>query len=46
MGLAVGADTSEADGYGEFRAEKEIDLHFIPVGNERYEVSDAVVFGG
>jgi len=46
MGIPVGADTSQADGYGEFKAEKESDLHQIQVGNERYEIPDAVVLGG
>ncbi len=45
-GVAVGADTNEADGYHEFRARKENDLHFIRVGPERYEIVDAVVLGG
>lgn len=45
-GIAVGADTSEADGYGEFRADKEADLNFIRVGDERYEIPDAIVLGG
>jgi heat shock protein HslJ len=46
MGKPIGADTSEADGYSEFRATKENDLHLIRVGNERYEIPDAVVLGG
>jgi heat shock protein HslJ len=46
MGMPIGADTSEADGYSEFRATKENDLHLIRVGNERYEIPDAVVLGG
>ena len=46
LGKPVGADTSEADGYPEFRATKENDLHLIRIGNERYEIPDAVVFGG
>jgi hypothetical protein len=46
MGRPVGADTSQADGYGEFRATKESDLHLIRVGDERYEIPDAVVLGG
>jgi len=32
MGRPVGADTSEADGYPEFRAEKKSDLNFIRIG--------------
>jgi len=45
-GKAIGADTSQADGYGEFRAEKEADLHRIRVGDERYEIPEAVIYGG
>jgi hypothetical protein len=45
-GKPVGADTSQADGYPEFRATMERDLHLIRVGNERYEIPDAVVLGG
>lgn len=45
-GIPVGADTSQADGYGEFSTNKESDLHFIRVGSERYEIPDAAVFGG
>ncbi len=45
-GLPIGADTSQADGSGEFRATKESDLHFIRVGAERYEIPDAVPLGG
>jgi heat shock protein HslJ len=46
MGRPIGADTSQADGYPEFRATKERDLHLIRIGNERYEIPDAVVLGG
>lgn len=46
MGKPIGADTSQADGYAEFFASKENDLHLIRVGNERYEIPDAVVLGG
>jgi hypothetical protein len=46
MGRPVGADTSQADGYPELRATKENDLHLIRVGNERYEIPNAVIFGG
>jgi hypothetical protein len=45
-GIPIGADTSEADGYHEFRAIKEGDLNLIRVGPERYEIPDAVIFGG
>jgi heat shock protein HslJ len=46
MGRPIGADTSETDGYPDFSASKESDLHFIRVGDERYEIPDAVIFGG
>jgi heat shock protein HslJ len=46
MGIPIGADTSEADGYHDFNATKESDLHFIRVGKERYEIPDAVILGG
>lgn len=45
-GIPIGADTTEADGYHEFRAAKESDLNLIHVGPERYEIPDAVVLGG
>ncbi|MDR9401856.1 MAG: hypothetical protein RI580_00305 [Halothece sp. Uz-M2-17] len=45
-GQANSADTSQADGYGEFKAERESDLNFIRVGEERYEIPDAVIYGG
>lgn len=46
MGRPIGADTSQADGYPEFRAVKEGDLHMIRIGDERYEIPDAVPLGG
>lgn len=46
MGIPIGADSSQADGYGGFKAEKENDLHLIRVGTERYEIVDAVILGG
>jgi heat shock protein HslJ len=46
MGKPIGSDTSEADGYPEFCATKENDLHIIRIGDERYEIPDAVVLGG
>jgi hypothetical protein len=44
-GTATGSDTSQADP-GEFRAEKESDMSIIYIGEERYEIPDAVMFGG
>ena len=46
MGKPIGADTSQVDGYPEFHATRVGDLHLIRVGNERYEIPDAVVLGG
>ena len=45
-GIPIGADTSEADGYAEFHAEKQSDLNLIRIGDERYEIPDAVILGG
>ncbi len=45
LGQAIGASTSQAD-WGEFSATRDADVHIIQVGNERYEIPDAVVFGG
>jgi hypothetical protein len=46
MGIPIGADTSQADGHGRFKAGKESDLNLIRVGDERYEIPDAAVLGG
>ena len=46
MGKPIGADTSQADGYPVLRISKENDLLMIRIGNERYEIPDAVIFGG
>jgi hypothetical protein len=46
MGKPMGTDTSQADGPGRFGATREADLNFIRIGNERYEIPDAVVLGG
>lgn len=45
-GKPVGADTSQADGYPEFGTTRKNDLHLIRIGNERYEIPDAVPLGG
>ena len=45
-GKANSADTSQADGYPEFRAGRDGDLNRVRVGNERYEIPGAVIFGG
>lgn len=46
MGKPVGADNSQADGYPEFSVTRAGDLHLIRVGDERYEIPEAVLFGG
>lgn len=45
-GQALGADLSQADGDMTFRASKEADLFKIQAGRERYEMPEAVIFGG
>jgi hypothetical protein len=44
-GKAIGYDVSEADP-GAFSAGKQGDLSIVRIGNERYEVPDAVILGG
>jgi hypothetical protein len=44
-GKAIGADVSQADP-GDFSASKQGDLSIIRIGKERYEIPDAVIFGG
>ena len=44
-GRPTGADISEADP-GRFSASKQGDLSVVRIGQERYEIPDAVVFGG
>lgn len=46
MGIPIGANTSQAEGYPEFRATRERDLNRISIGDERYEIPDAVILGG
>jgi len=45
MGRAIGAMSSEAEGYPGFAVEREGDLQRIAIGDERYEVADVVVLG-
>ena len=45
IGKAVGYDTSEAAS-GEFSANKQGDTWVIFIGEERYEIPDAVIVGG
>jgi hypothetical protein len=44
-GKAIGADVSQADP-GEFSASREGDLTVVRIGDERYEIPDALIFGG
>jgi heat shock protein HslJ len=46
MGRPLGADVAESEGRRDFSATKAGDLHRIRVGNERYEIPDAVILGG
>jgi hypothetical protein len=46
MGRPVGISSSEADPAGELQASEEGDLHFVRVGEERYEIPHAVALGG
>ena len=45
MGKAMAADTSQANGYSEFRSSKESGWNLIHVGDEFYKIIDAVIFG-
>lgn len=45
-GQPLGADLSQADGSQHFRGTKKGDVYFIEAGHERYEIVEAVVFGG
>lgn len=45
-GKAIGADLSQADGDMSFSSKKEGDLYLIKAGKERYEIPEAVIFGG
>ncbi|EDY38948.1 conserved domain protein [Cyanobium sp. PCC 7001] len=46
MGQAIGNAVSEADRTGPFQASREGDLTRVRIGDERYEIPDAVVLGG
>lgn len=45
-GKFSGADVSQADGNLKTSATRESDLNLVRVGNERYKIPDAVLFGG
>ena len=44
-GRATGYDQSQADP-GKFSASRQADLNIIKIGQERYEIPDALPFGG
>ena len=44
-GRAIGYDQSQADSGG-LKAKKVADLNIINIGEERYEIPDAVILGG
>ncbi|HEX5633790.1 MAG TPA: hypothetical protein VFX50_11185 [Gemmatimonadales bacterium] len=44
-GKAVGYDQSQAD-RAEFKASRQSDVNIVHIGGERYEIPDAVTFGG
>ena len=44
-GRATGYDQSQADP-GKFSASKQADLNIVKIGQERYEIPDAMIFGG
>lgn len=44
-GKAIGYDESQAD-KGKFSSQKKSDLSIVHIGQERYEISDSVIFGG
>jgi len=44
-GRATGADTSQADP-GRFSASRQGDTTIVRIGQERYEIFDAMIFGG
>lgn len=45
-GKPTGADLSQAEGNMGFQVRKNADLFLIEAGNERYEIPEAVIFGG
>lgn len=44
-GKATSADVSQADG-GAFSSSRQGDLTIVQIGDERYEIPDAVIYGG
>jgi hypothetical protein len=46
MGRPISANVSESEGPLKFSATKDKGVHRIRVGDERYEIADAIVLGG
>ena len=46
IGQAIGFSSSEAEGYPPFNASKQGDQHHIQLGEEHYQIPDAVILGG
>jgi hypothetical protein len=44
-GRAIDYDQNQSD-FGEFKSKKEADLNIVHIGEERYEIPDAIVLGG
>ncbi len=45
-GRAVGYDRNQGNNNPAFRASKESDLYIVNIGEERYEIPEAVIYGG
>ena len=45
-GKPLSADLSQADGSMHFKGRKNGDVFYIAAGDERYQIVEAVVFGG
>jgi hypothetical protein len=46
IGVPTGYDESQADGGAKLTYKKNADLHMISIGNQRFEIPEAVVYGG
>jgi hypothetical protein len=44
-GRAVGYDRNQGNNNPSFRASKESDLYIVNIGEERYEIPEAVIYG-
>ena len=45
-GAPVAFDQSEADGDATMTVEKEVDLYRVRIGEQRFEIPEAVILGG